>query len=89
MSTETTTTAVNTAYQYMVKTLVAGGMPVERLSNFRVEEVSVDDKTKNFKITLSYEVIAGEFQFDRKREFKDFDVTSDGKTVIAMRIRKI
>lgn len=89
MSTETTTIAVNAAYQYMVKTLIAAGTPVDRLSNFRVEEVSVDDKTKNFKITLSYDVAAGEFQFDKKREFKDFDVTPDGKTVIAMRIRKI
>ncbi|MDE2038128.1 MAG: hypothetical protein KGI69_02840 [Patescibacteria group bacterium] len=88
MSTETTTTAVNTAYKYLVNALVAGGTSLDKLSNFRVEEVVTDQTTKNFKITLSYDV-SGDLQFDKKREYKDFDVTADGKSVLAMRIRKV
>lgn len=87
MSTEQATKAVRTAYEYLMKTLIAGGTPTERLSNFRVEEVAQEETTKNFKITLSYDV-STDFQFDKKKEFKDFEVSENGETVNWMKIRK-
>ena len=87
MSTETSTKVVKAAYDYLINVLLASGTPVNKLSDFRVEELALDEATKNYKVTLSYEV-GGDFTFDKKREFKDFDVTEAG-VVLAMRIRKI
>lgn len=73
--------AVKAAYEYLM-----GASPnSNRFSNFRLEEIQLDDK-KDYLITLSYEM-AGEFGFDKQREFKDFKVEKDG-TVLWMKIRK-
>ena len=88
MSSEISTKAVSSAYKYLVSALVASGSKVESLSNFRVEEVQQDGVDGNFKITLSYEV-ASDFPFDKKREYKDFQIDKGGEKVISMTIRKV
>ena len=87
MSTEVSAKIVRAAYDYLIKVLLASGTPVGKLSNFRVEELSLDKGTKNYKVTLSYEV-TGEFEFDKKREYKDFEVTPAG-VILSMKIRNI
>jgi len=88
MSTETSAKIVRAAYDYLIRVLLASGTPTGKLSNFRVEELSVEKTgTKNYNVTLSYEV-TGEFEFDKKREYKDFVVQQDG-TVLSMKIRNI
>lgn len=74
--------AVKKAYEY----LITVSQESNRFSSFRVEEVKLDTD-KNFLITLSYE-FAGEFPFDKKREYKDF-VVDQGGLVTSMSIRKI
>ena len=83
MATETAKKAVQSAYQYLLQ--ISAGTVV--LANFRVEEVNLDS-AKRFLITLSYD-IQGEFAFEKKREYKEFQVSSDGETVLSMKIRKI
>jgi len=73
--------AVKSAYEYLIGASPDPG----RFSKFRLEEIRIDQK-KDYLITLSYEV-TGEFEFDRQREFKDFNVGKDG-TVLWMKIRK-
>lgn len=87
MSAEASAKVVKACYEYLVNILLASGTTVDRLSNFRVEELSNDPTTKNYKITLSYDV-SGDFAFDKKREYKDFETLEDG-TVLSMRIRNI
>ncbi|OGF59298.1 hypothetical protein A3C05_03475 [Candidatus Giovannonibacteria bacterium RIFCSPHIGHO2_02_FULL_45_40] len=86
MSTEDSAKIVRAAHVYLVNVLIASGTPTDKVSGFRVEELSLDEGTKNYKVTLSYEM-AGDFQFDKKREYKDFEITPDGK-VLSMKIRK-
>ncbi len=86
MATEESTKVVRAAYEYLLQVLVAGGTSLDKVSDFRVEELTQNKSTKAYQVTLSYEV-TGQFQFDKKRELKDFDVTPAGK-VLAMRIRK-
>jgi len=64
--------AVKAAYEYLMKASPAAN----KLSNFRLEEISVDEN-KDFLITLSYDVV-GEFGFDKQREYKKFKVIKDG-----------
>ncbi len=87
MSTDESAKIVRASYDYLIKILLASGTPADRLSNFRVEELSLDDTTKNYKVTLSYDV-TGSFEFDKKREYKDFVVKPDG-IVLSMSIRII
>lgn len=87
MSTEDSTKIVKAAYTYLVNVLIASGTTIDKISNFRVEELSQVEETQNYKVTLSYE-IGSDFQFDKKREYKDFEVTSDGK-VLSMKIRTL
>lgn len=84
MDTENAKEVVKNVYNY----LLSFYSPAEssKLSNFRVEEVR--EKEKNIMLTLSYD-IAGDFPFERKREFKDFTVDKNSKKVISMTIRKI
>ena len=86
MSTEDSAKIVRAAHVYLVNVLIASGTPTDKVSGFRVAELSLDEGTKNYKVTLSYEM-AGDFQFDKKREYKDFEITPDGK-VLSMKIRK-
>lgn len=76
------TTAVKTAYEYLMKVSSTGS----KLSNFRVEQVE-RYKKENYIITLGYDV-EGQFGFDKKREYKDFKITKDGK-VEWMKIHKL
>lgn len=76
------TAAVKKAYEY----LMTASPNSHRFSNFRLEEISVDEG-KDFLITLSYE-IAGDFGFDKQKEYKDFKVTKEG-VVEWMKIRKV
>lgn len=76
-------TAVKTAYEYLLQV----SPDASQLSNFRVEEVSLDETKENYLITLSYE-IPGEFGFDKKKEYKEFKVLANG-VVEYMRIRKL
>ena len=87
MSAEDSAKIVSSSYNYLVKVLLASGTSMEKLSNFRVDELSQDEDTKNYKVTLSYDV-GGNFDFDKKREYKDFIVKEDG-TVVSMTIRVI
>lgn len=90
MSSEESAKIVRAAYDYLIKVLLASGTPVEKLSNFRVEEFSLSSQSKSksiYKVTLSYEVV-GEFAFDKKREYKDFEVDNEG-AVTSMKIRNI
>lgn len=82
MSDIDSTAAVKTAYEYLVKVSPNS----ERFSSFRLEEISTDE-SKDFLITISYEV-AGDFGFDKKKEYKDFKVTKTG-IVEWMKIRTI
>lgn len=82
MSEADSSAAVKAAYQYLLKV----SPDASRFSNFRVEEISLDSiGDGSFLITLSYE-IAGDFGFDKKKEYKDFKVQSDGN-VAWMKIR--
>lgn len=74
--------AVTKAFEYLQKV----STNTERFSNFRVEELQLDEKN-NHLVTLSYE-FTGEFPFEKKREFKDFVVDQDGK-ILSMKIRNI
>lgn len=87
MSAEDSAKIVRAAYDYLVKVLLASGTPTDKLASFRVEEFTLDNTTKNYKVTLSYD-ITGDFQFDKKREYKDFEVKEDG-TVVSMKIRNV
>lgn len=74
--------AVRAAYEYLV-----GVSPNSTtFTNFRLEEISTD-QDGNFLITLSYE-LAGEFGFDRKKEYKDFQVDKENR-VVSMKIRNV
>jgi hypothetical protein len=87
MSGESAAKIVNSAYQYLVQVLIAGGTSADKITNARVEELTLDDASGNYKVTLSYEV-AGVFEFDNSREYKAFVVKSDG-TVLSMTIRTL
>ncbi|MDP3778602.1 MAG: hypothetical protein Q8R30_00960 [bacterium] len=87
MSTEESAKVVRASYDYLMRVLLASGTSADKLSNFRVEELSMDETVGHYKVTLSYEV-TGDFQFDKKREYKDFDVTSEG-IVMSMKIRTV
>ncbi len=86
MSQEEVKIVINGAYTYLKTTLASSGLTSDKITNPRVEEMEKME-SGNYKITLSYEVI-GDFVFDKKKEFKDFEVQSDG-TVISMKIRKV
>lgn len=86
MSTEDTQKAIRAAYEYLMNALLAGGVRPESTSNFRVEEVEMNEKG-NFKVVLSYDVV-GQFAFERERELKDFEVNKEG-VVLSMKIRKV
>jgi hypothetical protein len=87
MTKEETKAAIASAYDYLRQAQSASGITSDKVTSFRVEEAGKDDDG-TFRITLSYEVI-GDFPFDRKKEFKDFVLSSDGTTVISMKIRTI
>ena len=74
------------AYTYLKTTLASSGLTSDKITNPRVEEMEKIE-SGNYKITLSYEVV-GDFVFDKKKEFKDFEVKPDG-TVLSMKIRKV
>lgn len=74
--------AIKAAYEYLLKV----APDAQRFSNFRVEELQTD-KNKDYLVTLSYE-IAGDFGFDKKKEYKDFKVTKEG-VIEWMKIRKV
>lgn len=82
MSEVDATAAVKAAYQYLLKV----SPDASRFGNFKLEEISPDEPG-DFLITLSYE-IAGDFGFDKKKEYKDFKVQKDG-SVAWMKIRTI
>jgi len=74
--------AVKTAYEYLKSTSPSAG----NMSNFHLEEISTD-KDNYFLITLSYDE-AGEFGFDKRREYKEFKVAKGGN-VVWMKIKKL
>jgi len=74
--------AVKAAYDYLMQV----SPTPSRFSNFRLEEINIDGQ-KDYLVTLSYEE-AGDFGFDKRKEYKDFKVGKDG-TVVWMKIRKI
>lgn len=76
------TSAVKTAYEYLIQV----SPTANKFSNFRLEEIQ-QDKVGNHLIILSYDV-AGEFGFDKQREYKNFKVTKDGN-VEWMKIHKL
>lgn len=73
--------AVKAAYDYLMQVSPTSS----RFSNFRLEEINTDAQ-RDYLITLSYEE-AGDFGFDKRKEYKDFKVGKDG-TVAWMKIRK-
>lgn len=87
MSGEEAATIANAAYRYMIQVLVAGGTAADKISNARIEELTLDEATQNYKVTISYDV-TGNFEFDRKREYKDFIVDKESK-VLSMKIRTL
>jgi hypothetical protein len=83
MSTELATKAVSTAYGYLLQAMLAGGTTADKLSGFRVEEIKLDQTNKNFHIVLGYDV-QGSLPFEKKREYKQFLVSSTGDAVLEM-----
>ena len=84
---------VNAAYTYMQAVMVA---QASKISNTRVEELvrlpspkgtGKEAKKTMWNVVVSYD-IAGDFPFDRTREYKQFTVTEDGD-VLDMKIKKI
>lgn len=75
--------AVKIAYEYLLNV----SPDPSKLSNFRVEELQLD-QDKNYLVTLSYD-LAAEFVFDKKREYKDFLINAADSTVTWMKIRKV
>lgn len=84
MATDVAKKAVQTAYQYLIS---VSPVPKDYFSNFRLEEIT-ENKDGKFIITLSYDV-QGDFAFDKKREYKEFEVAKNGETVLSMKIRKV
>lgn len=74
--------AVKTAYDYLLN----ASPSASKMSNFRLEEISTDTDD-DFLITLSYDE-AGEFGFDKRREYKEFKVKKTG-VVVWMKIKKL
>lgn len=64
--------AVKKAFEY----LKSVSPDAEKFSNFRVEEIILGPS--GYKVTLGYD-ITGEFGFDKKREFKQFEIENDGE----------
>lgn len=77
---------VNAAYKYMLEVMQ---VQASKVSNARVEElVPIESEgKKTWNVVLSYDV-AGDFAFEKTREYKQFTVTTEG-TVIDMKIKKI
>jgi len=74
--------AVKKAFDYLMKVSPNSAS----FSNFRLEEISADDK-KDFLLTISYELV-GEFGFDKQKVYKDFKVKKEGE-IEWMKIRKV
>lgn len=76
---------VNAAYKYMLEVMqVQAG----KISNPRVEElVPTGEDKKSWNVVLSYDIV-GDFAFDKTREYKQFNVDSEG-IVLDMKIKKI
>ncbi|MFA4880437.1 MAG: hypothetical protein WC650_02335 [Candidatus Doudnabacteria bacterium] len=62
--------------------------PTQKISEVRIEEfVPVGSGIKKkWMVVLSYDNI-GEFPFDKKREYKEFEIT-DGGEVVSMKDKK-
>jgi len=75
--------AVKAAYEYL-KRLSPNS---KSFSNFRLEEIQSGEHD-DFLITLSYEV-SGESGFDKKKEYKDFQIMKADGTITSMKIRKL
>lgn len=57
--------------------------PTQKVSDVRVEELQPLEEagTKFWKVVLSYDN-TGDFPFDKKREYKEFKVSSEGKVLL-------
>lgn len=62
--------------------------PSQKISEVRIEEFVPSGKGvgKKWMVVLSYDNI-GEFPFDKKREYKEFEITNEG-VVISMKDKK-
>ncbi len=74
MSTIDAAAAVKTAYDYLLKVSPNSSA----FSNFRLEEIRQDD-AQDFVLVISYDE-AGDFGFDRKKQYKEFKIVDDGKS---------
>jgi hypothetical protein len=77
-------TAVKNSFEYLKQ--VTPAAEFSHISLVRVEEV-IKHPAGDWAVTLSYDV-SGEFAFERKREYKNFEVNSSGD-VLSMKIRTI
>lgn len=61
--------------------------PSQKISEVRIEELVPRKigKKSDWVVMLSYDNI-GEFPFDKKREYKEFEITDDG-VVVSMKSR--
>lgn len=75
---------VTAAYKYMAEIM---GEQTDKMSYVRLEELEPADNGAAWHVVLSYE-LAGEFPFDKKREYKQLKVAKDGH-VISMKIKPV
>ncbi len=77
--------AVEVAFEQLSDLIAVGS---QKISDVRVEELVPKLEEGRWYVVLSYDVL-GEFSFQRSREFKEFEVSSQDGTVLSMKIKKI
>jgi hypothetical protein len=73
MSTIDSAAAVKVAFEYLNKV----SPNANRFGNYRLEEIKTDEN-KDYVLVISYDE-AGEFGFDRQKQYKQFKIVEDGR----------
>lgn len=77
--------AVMSAFKYLSEIVSVAN---QTISEIRIEELELIEGNDFYKVVLSYDV-AGQFSFQKVREYKEFKINAENGDVVFMKIKNI